>query len=159
MIRAIFEDTRNKPGKHDNIKKYCDENGIELIRQQLYVGDYTLVKNQSVCIDTKKDLCELCMDYSHGTSGKGDYGRFLREVARAKAHGIRLIVLIEDSTIHSFDEVAKWKNPQLAKYPHALTGMTLMHRMLDTHINYGTEFLFCSKEQTGSKIIELLSDA
>lgn len=157
MIKAIFEDTRQQLGKHDNIKLYCEQNGIELIRQQLYVGDYTLVRDQSVCIDTKKDLLELCMDLG------SDKSRFMREVARAKRHGIKLIVLTEQGgNVRSIPDVAGWFNPLLnpksKKYnPHAMDGKRLMRRIYDVHIGYGTEFLFCSKEETGSRIIELLS--
>lgn len=155
-IKAIFEDTRQKDGKHDNIKSYFLSKGIEIIRQQLYVGDYTLIKDQSVCIDTKKDLSELCMDLGN------DKGRFMREVARAKKHGIKLIVLTEHSgSIKNIPDVASWNNPILnphnPKYnPYALDGHKLMKRIYDVHIQYGTEFLFCTKSETGQKIIELL---
>lgn len=155
-IKAIFEDTRQKDGKHDNIKAYCHSNGIEIIRQQLYVGDYTLIKDQSICIDTKKDLSELCMDLGN------DKGRFMREVARAKKHGIKLIVLTEHSSnIKSIPDVASWKNPILSPShpkhnPNALDGRKLMKRIYDVHIQYGTEFLFCEKAETGQKIIDLL---
>lgn len=157
MIKAIFEDTRQKDGKHDNIKNYCREHGIELIRQQLYVGDYTLIKDQSVCIDTKKDLGELAMDLG------SDKSRFMREVARAKKHGIKLIVLTEHGgSIKSIPDVAGWYNPLHAPdhpkhNPNALSGKALMRRIYDIHISYGTEFLFCSKSETGAKILELLS--
>ena len=157
MIRAIFEDTRQKEGKHDNIKAYCAENGIEIIRQQLFVGDYTLITNHSVCIDTKKDLSELCTDLGN------DRSRFMREVARAKRYGIRLIVLTEHGGyIRRIPDVAGWFNPILnPKHPkhnrHALDGKRLAKRIYDVHVNYGTEFLFCSKDETGRRIIELLS--
>ena len=59
MIRAIFEDTRQQAGKHDNIADYCRVNGIEIIRQALFVGDYVKITDQSISIDTKKDLSEL----------------------------------------------------------------------------------------------------
>ena len=157
-IKAIFEDTRQKDGKHDNIKEYCTDNRIEIIRQQLYVGDYTLITNQSVCIDTKKDLLELIMDLGQ------DKGRFMREVARAKRYGIKLIVLIEEPNIHSISDVPGWYNPLLnpkhpKHRPNAITGKMLARRIYDVHINYGTEFLFCSPNDTGRRIIELLSDA
>lgn len=40
MIKAIFEDTRQQMGKHENIAQYLKSRGIELIRQTLFVGDY-----------------------------------------------------------------------------------------------------------------------
>lgn len=155
-IRAIFEDTRQQLGKHTNISDCMQQHGIELIRQQLYVGDYTLIKDQSICVDTKKDLSELCTDL--GT----DKSRFMREVARAKRHGIHLIVLIEESEqFRTIPDVSKWDNPILnprnKRYnPKALTGKMLVKRMINVHTNYGTDFLFCTKAETGARIVELL---
>lgn len=156
-IKAIFEDTRQKEGKHDNIKQYCAENCIDMIRQQLYVGDYTLITDQRVCIDTKKDLLELVMDLG------SDKGRFMCEVARAKKYGIKLIVLIEQSGISGIPDVAKWYNPLLnpkhSKHKaNAMTGKMLAQRIYDVHINYGTQFLFCDPKDTGKRIMELLSE-
>ena len=55
----ILEDTRNQVGKHDKKNEYFRQNGIEIRRTKLYCGDYTLPTDQSVCIDTKKDIQEL----------------------------------------------------------------------------------------------------
>lgn len=54
MIKAIFEDTRQQMGKHENIAQYLKSRGIELIRQTLFVGDYVKITDQSVSIDTKR---------------------------------------------------------------------------------------------------------
>lgn len=156
MIKAIFEDTRQQVGKHDNIAEYCKANKIELIRQTLFVGDYVKITDQSISVDTKKDLPELVMDL--GT----DKSRFMREVSRAKKHGIKLIVLCEHGDgITKLMDVKAWENPMLnpssKRYnPKAMTGKMLMERLINVHISYGTEFLFCDKYETGAKIIELL---
>ena len=55
LLKAIFEDTRQQIGKHENIAYYCKQNGIELVRQMLFVGDYTNITDQSVSVDTKKE--------------------------------------------------------------------------------------------------------
>lgn len=156
MIKAIFEDTRQQVGKHENIAEYCKNNGIEIIRQALFVGDYVKITDQSISIDTKKDLPELVMDL--GT----DKSRFMREVSRARKHGIKLIVLCEHGEgITKLTDVQFWENPMLnpksKRYkPKSMNGKTLMKRLIDVHINYGTEFLFCEKSETGARIIELL---
>lgn len=152
----ILEDTRQQKDKHKNISEYFSNHGITIIRQKLLVGDYTLPTNQTICIDTKKDLREMLMDLGV------DKARFMREVALAKNLGIRLIVLIEHSeNIKQISDVAKWKNPMLnpknPRYnPKALDGKALMKRIYSVHQNYGTEFLFCKKSETGAKIVELL---
>ena len=158
MIRAIFEDTRQQAGKHDNIADYCRVNGIEIIRQALFVGDYVKITDQSISIDTKKDLSELVMDV--GT----DKSRFMREIARARKYHIKLIVLCEHGDgIETLSDVQMWKNPMLIptskRYnPKAMTGKTLMNRLIDIHIAYGTEFLFCDKCETGRRIIDALNE-
>ena len=60
----ILEDTRNQVGKHDKKNEYFQQNGIEVRRTKLYCGDYTLPTDQSVCIDTKKDIQELIGIYA-----------------------------------------------------------------------------------------------
>lgn len=156
MIKAVFEDTRQQLGKHENIARYFKSMGIELIRQALFVGDYVKITDQSVSVDTKKDLLELAMDL--GT----DRSRFIREAARAKKYGIKLIVLCEHGNgISRLSDVQFWENPLLepgSKHyaPKAMTGKRLMKRIIDVHSCYGTDFLFCDKSQTGKKIIELL---
>ena len=156
MIKAIFEDTRQQMGKHENIAQYLKSRGIELIRQALFVGDYVKITDQSVSIDTKKDLSELVMDLG------SDRSRFMREASRARKYGIKLIVLCEHGKgITKLTDVQFWENPMLDSKsklyrPKAMTGKTLMKRMIDIHIGYGTEFLFCEKSETGARIIELL---
>ena len=49
MIKAIFEDTRQQMGKHENIAQYLKSRGIELIRQALFVGDYVKITDH-LCV-------------------------------------------------------------------------------------------------------------
>lgn len=156
MNKAIFEDTRQQIGKHKNIADFCLKNGVELIRQALFVGDYTKITDQTVSVDTKKDLSELVMDL--GT----DRSRFMREAASAKKYGIKLIVLCEHGeNVKKLSDVQFWENPMLDKKskrynPKDMTGKMLMKRIIDVHIKYGTEFLFCDKSETGQALIRLL---
>lgn len=55
----ILEDSRQQKGRHDNINAWMILHDIEIRRTKLYVGDYTLPANQSVCIDTKYGLQEV----------------------------------------------------------------------------------------------------
>lgn len=153
----ILEDTRQQKDKHRNIAEHFEKNGITIIRQKLLVGDYTLPTDQHVCVDTKKDLRELLMDLGV------DKGRFMREVALAKRLGIRLVILVEHGgNIRQISDVSGWNNPLLnpqnPRYnPHALDGRALMKRIYAVHQNYGTDFIFCGKSETGAKIVEILS--
>ena len=115
----ILVDSRQQEGKHNLKEKWFAEHGIETRRTKLYVGDYTLPTDQSVCIDTKKDIQELVSDIC----GK-QHERFRNECIRAQEAGIRLIILTENRgghikdniiqpTITSLDELHRWKNPRL----------------------------------------------
>jgi len=58
----ILEDSRQQEKKHEIKHAYFRSVGIHWNRTALYCGDYTLPANQSVCIDTKKDIQELIGD-------------------------------------------------------------------------------------------------
>lgn len=147
----LYEDTRNKVGKHDNIKRYCEQHDIVLVRKKLDVGDYMLEGNEKVTIDTKMNLAELAMDLG------SDKSRFWREVKRAYYNGIRLYILVEDASIKSIKDVRSWVNPYQYLNCHLLGGYEIEKRITKCHISYGVEFLFCHKNKTGAKIIEILT--
>lgn len=58
----ILEDTRQQENKHKIKHEYFRSVGVYWNRTALYCGDYTLPSNQSVCVDTKKDIAELIGD-------------------------------------------------------------------------------------------------
>lgn len=166
----ILSDTRQQAGKHDIKERWFAAHGIEIRRCKLYCGDYSLPADQSVCIDTKKDIQELVGDIC----GK-QHERFRNECIRAQEAGIKLIVLVENRgghikdniiqpTITSLDELHKWKNPRLfifsggkQKYPRATRGITLQKACMTLNAKYGVEFLFTTPEKSAEKIVELLT--
>ena len=166
----ILEDTRQATGKHDLKHKYFEENGIEIRRTKLYVGDYTLPTNQSVCIDTKKDIQELIGDIC----GK-QHERFRSELIRAQEAGIQLIIIVENRgarisgtnfvnpTIRHLDDLEIWTNPRLCifkgnkqLYPTATKGKTLMKACMTLEKRYGVVFRFCTPEESGAEIVRFL---
>ena len=109
--------------------------------------------------------------------------RFRAELVRAQGMGIKIIILIEHSNqIKSIEDVANWNNPRLVKRvwvdtqlvvdengkeywlaghyakqkTKAMTGTALSKIMKTMEKKYGCEFMFCDKEHTGKRIIELL---
>lgn len=58
----ILEDTKQQGNKHKLKHNYFRSVGVYWNRTSLYCGDYTLPSNQSVCVDTKKDIAELISD-------------------------------------------------------------------------------------------------
>ena len=166
----ILEDTRQQAQKHDLKHKWFEQNGITIRRQALYVGDYTLPTDQSVCIDSKFSIQELVSDIC----GK-QHERFRNECIRAQEAGIKLIILVENRgghikdniiqpTIHSLEELHRWKNPRLfiflggkQKYPSATRGVTLQKSCMTMRTKYGVEFMFTTPEKSAEKIVELLT--
>lgn len=58
----ILEDTRQQAKKHEVKHKWFSEHGVMVNRTKLYVGDYTLPTDQSICIDSKFSIGELLSD-------------------------------------------------------------------------------------------------
>ena len=167
----IYEDTRNQKGKHKNINAQLEALGHEVYRQGLDVGDYTEVNNQTVCIDTKKDLQEVAGNLSGGIE------RFKREGIRAQERGKKLIVLIETEDAKNVDDVERWTNPRLVRWlkiknAHAkgkalnvkiskkppIKGSSMAKTMRTYEKEYGIEWRFCSPENTGTVIAEVLQE-
>ena len=91
---TIQVDTREN--KNENLIVYFESKGIKTVRSKLYVGDYTLLHKQDVCVDKKKDLMEMasCICGPNHT-------RFREELIRSKEANIKLYILIEDEYIYS----------------------------------------------------------
>ena len=167
----LLEDTRNRIQKHKAKHVYFDNIGVKVERTKLYCGDYTLPTDQSVCVDTKKDIQELISDIC----GK-QHDRFRAECQRAKDAGIKLIILVEDDggyvdrkqTIYNkpvgcVDDLFSWRNPRLfiwrggkQLYPSATKGSTLAKACKTMSEKYDVEFQFCRKADAGRKVLELL---
>lgn len=108
-------------------------------------------KNE-ISVDRKQTLLEVCSNLCQ------DHDRFIRECERAKEDGTHLVVLVEHGgKIKSIDDVAQWVNPRLKFSPYAVSGRRLMRMMKTTAARHGIEWQFCRKDQTGRKIIEILS--
>lgn len=68
----ILEDSRQQEKKHEAKHEYFRSVGCHWNRTALYCGDYTLPADQSVCIDTKKDIQELIGDIQVKQMSKGN---------------------------------------------------------------------------------------
>ena len=165
----ILVDSREQKCEH--VTAAFDNLGIRYDRTKLYVGDYSLPYNQSVCVDRKAGLQEV---YSNVIQ---QHDRFRREVCRAMNAGIHLIVLVEDPWIEELDQVAEWKNNRITHWDF----VNRMHRngkMLDTKISdrppvpsdrlmaamrsmalkYGIEWQFVTHKLCGQRIAEILGE-
>lgn len=151
-MAVIVRDTRDKASKHKNVDEYLVAQGHQVVRSKLYVGDVTLLNNQSVCIDLKRNLAEVVLNVCQ------QHDRFVREINRANDAGIKLLFLIEHGgSIKTLDDVREWVNPRLKESPLAVSGERLYRIMYTMQQRYGIEWHFCDKRCTGKKVIELLN--
>ena len=149
---VIVEDSRNQIGKHKNINAYLKSVGLRVIRSKLIVGDYVIANRQDTSIDTKKDMVEVSQDIFQ------DHKRFRSECELAKDCEIRLVVLIEDNTVGSYDELLQWVNPQPNRSALTPNGERCFKVMKAMEYTYGVEFQFCKKQDTGKRILEILME-
>ena len=171
MKKIIQMDTREKRGHKDHILRAFQRHGIQHIRSKMYVGDYTLLNDQSTCIDVKQGLQEVYSNLIHA------HERFRAECIRAQRAEIRLIILVEEPGISSLEGVKGWENPRIAEYDELcekvkagllprdqkpkgppIDSKRLSRIMRTMSELYGIEWRFCSPEQTGDEIIRLLEE-
>ncbi len=154
----------------DKVKDVIDrkeKRGIALKKMD-FLGTY------NVCVDSKFDIQEIV-----GNLCGKSHERFRDECILAQNNGIKLYVLVENKgglipktngiynpTITKLDDLHSWKNPRLflwrngkQLYPTATRGERLQKICYTMQAKYGCEFIFCTPEESGKKIIELLGGA
>ena len=150
---TIYVDTREKPHAIRGILAEFERQGMTVIHRKLDEGDYKTAPDARFSIDRKQSLGEVCSNLSW------EKGRFQRELARAKAKGEKLCVLVENcGEICTLADVAAWCNPRLKDSPKALNGPQLYKLMLVYAARYGVEWCFCDAQDTGREIIRLLAE-
>lgn len=136
----------------------------EKIKKQDLVADYKVV------IDTKKDFQELVGNVCQ------QHERFRDELIMAQKMGCKMYILVEEIGIKSVADVGTWQNPRLKKWQFVeekqkqgkmlnakhrkrppMSGEILAKVMQTMENKYGCKFVFCSREESGKKIIELLN--
>lgn len=157
-------DSREKSRAILKIIEEFDRQGIKHPVSKLMVGDYMNYDNPRLIIDRKQNLTELCSNVCQ------DHERFRRELILAKENDIQLIILCEHGKgMESLEDVIFWENPRRKKRKKingkwqdvetkAMTGEVLYKILSTQEIKYGVRFLFCTKEETGKRIVEILSN-
>ncbi len=165
---VIQADSREHQKEWDRIRMQFEAEGVKCFRSKLYCGDYMSLDNAKLCIDRKKDLQEICGNVCQ------QHERFKAELIRASEAGIQLIILCEHGEdIKTLEDVYFWQNPRKHRFfwktvngkkvrtvasEKAVDGSSLYKSLCTIRDRYGVQFEFCTKDQTGSRIIELLSE-
>lgn len=171
----IAVDKNQLTGKHgpSNRRKHSqmEKLGAVLIPLRVPFGDYCLMTDEmqrikdelgdeahkkdflpyvKLSIDTKKNLAELCQNVCQG------HERFRKELIKPMNEAnARLILLIEEE-FDSLEDVIWWNNPRLKYNKKAVTGMQLYKSLCTIRDRYNVEIQFCSRADTGKRIIEIL---
>ena len=159
----LYMDTRQQKGKHELKINYWKTCNLELVTKKLDYGDYMIEGNDHVSVDTKADFTEIEGNLIH------DHKRLVRECERAEEAGVQLVFLIENKCgIESLDQVNKWQNPRffIWKFKHdhgakgraPVTGAKLKKIMSTFEERHNAKFLFCSPEEAGQRVLDILSE-
>lgn len=170
-------DSREKDRAIKKIVEEFDRQGINHYVSKLYVGDYMSLDNPRLIIDRKQNLSEVCGNMCQ------QHRRFRDELIRAQEAGIQVIILVEDGIkFKTLEDVRNWVNPRRWQYCRKygistrgdvdaeiaefvrhggakppVSGVILEKQMRTMTEKYGVVWEFCSKAQTGRRIIEILS--
>lgn len=160
MPGVIWEDTRNKPGKHELKRRHFESEGWRVARTKLYVGDYML-PGGLVSIDTKESIYELACDL------RQQHDRFRRECERADESGIALVILVEnDDGVSDLFGLADWIEPlghfaarqkkSKGRVKKRISGTQLYRACKTMETRYGVRFDFCTPGEAGARVLEIL---
>lgn len=147
----LLEDSRQQANKHQLKHQYWSDIGLRVERTKLIVGDYTTWGN-AISVDTKANVEEIAANI-----GGNEHARFREECKLARDIGAKLIILVENTNgFTSMDDVVEWVNPNFRKTARSIDGPRLckaMHTMAD---RYGVQFEFCTPEESGQRVLDLL---
>ena len=159
-------DTREHKSEWERIQKQFDALRVQYFRSKLYVGDYQSLDNPRLVIDRKKDLNELCGNVCQ------QHDRFKEELIRAMQQNIKIVILVEHGEdVKSLEDVYFWENPRkheviwktvngnrvkTVRSAKAIDGMQLYKSLCTIRDRYNVDFEFCTKEETGKRIVEIL---
>ena len=161
---VIQIDSREKPRAIQAIIEEFDRQGIIHPTSKLWIGDYMNYDNPRLVVDRKQNLIEVVSNVTQ------DHERFRNEMIRARDNGIKIVFLVEHGNgIETLEDVIFWENPRRHKRKKvngewvdyetkATTGETLYNILKTMQRKYGVEFQFCAKEETGKRIVEILTE-
>lgn len=150
---VILEDTRQQAAKHEAKHEYFASEGIGVVRTKLPFGDYALWGG-NVAVDTKANVEEIAANI-----GGVAHIRFREECKLAQYCGAQLVILVENRNgFRCIDDVVGWINPNYRKTSRSIDGQRLAKAMHTMSERYGVQFLFCTPEESGGRIVELLEN-
>ena len=148
-MTVIIEDSRQKRGKHEEKRMYFADQGIIVKRAALPWGDYVIMP--SIVVDTKANIIEIAQNLCGSAFERN---RFTEEMRSAKLAGIKLVFLTETNLVDKisdlYDIKIKIHSGKVVRGEQLATAMSICEA------RYGCRFEFCSPNEAGHRIIEIL---
>lgn len=149
----LVEDTRQQKGKHEIKHEYWHTLGVQIVRSALPFGDYILVP--PIAVDTKQDIYEIANNILQ------EHDRFRNECINAHNAGCQLVILIENlDGVDSLDALTRWQESRehyaKRRGKRRISGKRLAAAMSTMSERYGVRFEFCTPNEAGKRVIEIL---
>ena len=133
---TILEDQGQKEGQHRIKNNWFKQNGIDVMRVPLPVGDYILMNDKVQDVMNRKSARNIDLKkmdflgtYTISVDSKASIGeiegniigkshaRFRDECILAQNNGIKLYILVENEDgVKSMNDLFRWVNPRRVKY-------------------------------------------
>ena len=184
MNDTIIIDSREKEKAIQKIKKYFDDNNIKYITSKLYCGDYQLLSNGKIVVDRKQNLAEIMQNVTQKrfrdelirAKKAGihliiliEHGKDITcidDITKWKNQRLEFYKFQLKKQLGLFGEFNEWylyreaKDKGLKPRKPPISPEQLrkaLHTIEENKEEYDVSFEFCSKSETGRKILELLS--
>ena len=184
MNDTVIIDSREKEKAIQKIKKYFDDNNIKYITSKLYCGDYQLLSNGKIVVDRKQNLAEIMQNVTQKrfrdelirAKKAGIHLIILIEhsqditciddITKWKNQRLEFYKFQLKKQLGLFGEFNEWylyreaKDKGLKPRKPPISPEQLrkaLHTIEDNKEDYDVSFEFCSKSETGKRILELLT--
>lgn len=149
----LIEDTRQQKGKHELKHSYWRKLGVNMVRSALPFGDYAFIS--PIVVDTKASLFEIASNLFQ------EHDRFRKECINAHNAGCQLVILVENNDgVDSLEALERWREPQehyaMRKGKRRISGKRMAATMATMTERYGVRFEFCTPNEAGRRVIEIL---
>ena len=180
----ILIDSREKPKAITKIIKYFEDNDIDYDISKLYVGDYQSLDNPKIVVDRKQNFAEIMQNVTQKrfrdelirSKKAGIHLVILIEhskditciddIIKWKNPRLEFYKFQLKKQLGLFGEFNEWylyreakdKCLKPRKPPQSSEQLRkALHTIEENKEDYDVEFQFCSKSETGQKILEILS--
>ena len=133
---TVIIDTREQVNEH--ITDFLDKHKVGYISRKMDIGDYSVqlednTLEKDFVVERKANIDELCGNLT------ADRDRFEREFLRAKAHGTKVFLVVEN---------ASWNDILLHNYRSKLTPKSLMASLLSWQTRCNITVVFADKKNS-----------